>query len=140
MVSLFNRFSISAQGAHLIALLTVLSVFDIVATLLGQPGEYWKGDYSAAVDANPIVVVALTISPYLSILGGILWFGFISLLMMTLSPVWRRQCYLFLCIAHLIFIWGWIVRWDLRCGIVFGCVAVGVAKLMLRQYENDLNR
>ncbi|MDF1739368.1 MAG: hypothetical protein P1U86_09430 [Verrucomicrobiales bacterium] len=131
------RFSINRNGAHLIALPAILSLCDIGVTLLFQPKAYWAGDLSLASDANPAVRIALSISPLLAIPAAIVWVTFISLMMTTLSPLWRRRSYLFLCIAHLVFVWGWIIRWDGRLGAAFAFVAGTIAIIMHRQILAD---
>lgn len=131
------RISLNRSGAHLIALPTLLSLCDIGATLFFQPKAYWAGDLSVASDANPAVRVALNLSPLLSVPAAIIWFALICLIMTVLSPLWRRRCYLFLCLSHLIFVWGWIIRWDLRYGTVFAFAAGVIALIMHRQILTD---
>ena len=134
------RISINRSGAHLIALPAFLSLADILATLFFQPVAYWDGDLSVATDANPAVRLALSLSPWLALPAAFCWVTFIGLLMTTLSPLWRRRCYLFLCIAHLVFVWGWIIRWDPRYGAVFTPVAGAIGLIMRRQIATDERR
>lgn len=133
----FPKVEFDPSGKHLIPLPAVLSIADILVTLLAQPRAFWNGDLSVAVDANPAVVIALNISPWLAIPAAIIWFGFICLMMTALSHLWRRRVYVFLCVAHLIFVWGWIIRWDGRLGTVFGFAALGIFILMHKQFLVD---
>jgi len=128
---------IAPSGKSLIFLPSLLGLSDIAATLLGQTAGYWSGNRVEARDANPAVRWALELTPFLAVPAAIGWIGMITILMTTLPPSWRQRCYLFLCIAHLIFVWGWIVRWNPILGGVFSLVAILVAFVMVRQIRND---
>lgn len=121
------------RGQRFIILPSLLGVGDIIATLLGQTRGYWQGDWSQAMDANPLVRIALEISPLLSIPAAVIWTTLIAIAMTSLEPLWRRRLYVLLCVAHLIFIWGWIVRADLGHGMFFSFFALLVATVMRRQ-------
>ncbi len=135
MSSLRIRFDRS--GTHLILLPAFLSFCDIAATLIFQPKAYWDGDLSLASDANPAVRVALGISPLLSIPAAIIWLAFISLLMTTLPPLWRQRSYVFLCLTHFVFVWGWIIRWNPLHGAAVTPLAIVVIVIMHRQIRAD---
>ena len=128
------------SGSHLIGLPSSLALADIGATLLGQPAEYWQGRFELAHDANPLVVMALRISPWLALPGAVAWLFFVASLMLFLPPTGRRGAFLFLSIAHLVFVWGWIVRWDLGCGILFSGIAFLVALQIHCQARADGRR
>jgi len=49
----------------LVAPVGVLFAADVALTLCGQPAEYWAGDTSAAVEANPLAHPLLARSPWL---------------------------------------------------------------------------
>ena len=136
----FPRIPIDRSCAHLIPLPSILAFSDIAATLYFQPKAYWEKVPFTASDANPLVRIALNISPLLSIPAAVAWFFLICLLMTTLPKQWRQRSYIFLCIAHLIFVWGWIMRWNSLYGIAFTLIAAVVAKIMLRQIASDSRR
>ncbi|MDA7922493.1 hypothetical protein N9B73_12115 [Verrucomicrobiales bacterium] len=136
----FPRIPIDRSGAHLIPLPSILAFSDIAATLYFQPKAYWEGVPDSALDANPLVRIALNISPLLSIPAAAAWFALICLTMLTLPPLWRQRFYLFLCIAHLIFVWGWIIRWNFVHGITFTLLAAVIAVIMRRQITSDKRR
>ncbi|BCX48361.1 hypothetical protein HAHE_22690 [Haloferula helveola] len=112
---------------------SVLALADVIATLLGQPAAYWQGDLQAATDANPLVVRALRFSPWLSIPGWLAWVGMIVTFMLAAAPVWRVRALVFLCLAHLCFVWAWVLKWNLVAGLSFSLVAFWVTVLMRHQ-------
>lgn len=128
------------SGHRLIYLPSILALADIAATLVGQPDSYWRGDYTAAHDANPAVVFALGISPWLSLPAAVLWVALIAFLMLYTSPLWRRRIYLFLCISHFVFVAGWIIRYEALLIIPVALTGVCIAALMRKQFFQDLKR
>lgn len=133
-------FAIDREGCHLVALPSVLALADIGATLIGQPKGYWRGDYSLAFDANPLVTMALGVTPWLALPAALIWCGMIGLVMLVFPALWRRRAYLLLCVAHLIFVWGWVIRWELGFGLLVAFVAGGIAWIMRRQIIEDRRR
>ena len=83
---------------------------DIAVTLGYQPASYWRGDYTTAVDANPIVQLAMQIHPVVLIACTTLAIVATSYLILRLRPDWAIDFCVFLVIAHAICVCGWIAR------------------------------
>lgn len=53
---------------------------DVVATLQGQPDEYWAGDYQQVLEGNPIPRWLLEISPWVAVAAGAVWAAIFALI------------------------------------------------------------
>jgi hypothetical protein len=82
-------------------------IFDIALTLIGQPEQYWQGNYQAVNEANPISHWFLAKHPVVYILYSIarfLGYGlFIAILPLKLSKIVS----IYLILAHTIGAHGW---------------------------------
>jgi len=116
---------------------SLLALMDVIATLLGQPEAYWNGNLDVATDANPAVVYALKISPWLAAPAAVAWVLMLTVFMLTLAPPWRRCIYIFFSLAHLTFVWTWVVQWNLSTGIAFVIFAILIIQVMHLQLKYD---
>lgn len=48
-------------------------LLDTAVTLQGQPSAYWQGDYSAAIEWNPLPRLLLWLGPWPFIVGVVAW-------------------------------------------------------------------
>jgi hypothetical protein len=53
----------------------LLSLFDGIITLIGQPAEYWAGNYSLAQEGNPTFYGLMIISPWAAVALFVIWIG-----------------------------------------------------------------
>ena len=103
----------------------LLLAADIVLTLVGQPREYWAGDYGTAVEANPIAFPFLLRSPWLFVAATVIWGLFVG----TLVLAWRHPTSawvaVLVAVGHAIGGSSWLVRWG-PCGwgVAIGYLAV----------------
>ena len=99
-------------------------VADVSLTLVGQPDSFWDGDYTTALEANPIVHPILTLGPGPFILLAILWAMFCGLFVVYFP---YRLVTWFVLIAALSHAFGgctWLVRlgtwgWILAAAYLF---------------------
>jgi len=81
---------------------------DVIATLFGQPANYWAGAYHEVNELNPISHQLLTIHPLLYIVYRIVTFGSISLLIVLLPVTLAKLLSTFLVLEHLIGANDWL--------------------------------
>lgn len=125
------------ESARFIILPSILSLMDVVATLLGQPAAYWQGDLELATDANRLVREALQLSPWLSLPAWLAWVGMITVVMLWSPSKWRNLAYTFFCLMHLCLVWAWITKWSLMAGVAFSLIAIFVVRLMRFQLRDS---
>jgi hypothetical protein len=58
---------------------------DVALTLAGQPNDYWKGDYTNAVEANPLAYPILARGPWPFLLLAAVWAMLIGVAVACLS-------------------------------------------------------
>lgn len=58
---------------RLAILVLILAACDVAATLLGQPPEYWSGDFASADEWNPLGAILLRRHPAVFASAGIAW-------------------------------------------------------------------
>lgn len=46
---------------------------DVIATLVGQPPEYWAGRHHLVEEANPVAAWLLALNPWLAVSLGLVW-------------------------------------------------------------------
>lgn len=119
-------------GLALVPLPGLLALGDAGITLVRQPAAYWAGDRMAAWDFNPIVTAALQISPWMAIPGVLGYLLALTAAMVTLSPSIRHCLFVLLSVTHLVFIWGWLWRWEFWMGWAFLPVVVVVGLIVFR--------
>jgi hypothetical protein len=65
----------------------VASALDVALTLMGQPSPYWQGDYSSALESNPLAWLFLWAGPEV-FAAGILayWLLFVAVVLKAQKP------------------------------------------------------
>ncbi len=129
---------------RLLGLPFVLSLLDMGVTLFYQPAAYWAGDRSAAVEANPIVWLALRGHPLWLVPGFIGWYALFWFLIFR-TPAWIGLRFaVFLVIGHTWAIAGWWLRyaesgWMLAGALVSLVVPWGFATIFpfRRQWRSE---
>jgi hypothetical protein len=98
----------------------VLCLLDGGVTLLGQPAQYWAGDYSCANEFNPIFAPILQWHPLAFVAGGTLYMVGFSLVILYF-PVKVAVCASFgFSLGHAIGAASWFTRqgsWGWLAGI-----------------------
>jgi len=74
---------------HIWFLVPALGLYtaDLGLTLAGQTAAYWNGDYSQAVEHNPLAYPILARHPVLFISAGVAWAAVFS----TVIVLWRNR-------------------------------------------------
>ncbi|MGL4419096.1 MAG: hypothetical protein ACRCZF_00395 [Gemmataceae bacterium] len=100
----------------------VLFAADVGLTLTGQPPAYWAGDFSTAIEANPIAYPILANSPWLFIGLATLWLILVSIIVVRWNHVLSGWMAVFVAFAHAIGGASWLVKlgpWGLFAAIVY---------------------
>ncbi len=88
----------------------ILFIGDVAVTLAGQSARYWEGEYSEAIEANPVAHWLLAKDPYWFLLACGCWLAIFS----TLSVFWHHPLAIWLtvliAVAHAIGGGSWFVR------------------------------
>ncbi len=83
---------------------------DVALTLRGQPAEYWAGDYSRAVEANPLAWLILAVHPYLFLGLAIGW----AVAFVALVTLWEHRLAkvvaFVLTVGHAVGAASWLLR------------------------------
>ena len=82
-------------------------ICDITLTLIGQPEQYWQGNYLAVAEANPISHWFLAKHPVVYILYSIARFLGYGLFIAILPLKFSRIVSIFLILAHTVGAYGW---------------------------------
>ena len=77
---------IPSRGWLLLPAVVVYAV-DVGLTLAGQDAAYWQGDYSLAIEGNPLAYPLLAHSPWLFIGAALVW----AVLFSTVILLWRHR-------------------------------------------------
>lgn len=88
----------------------VLCVVDAALTLRGQPREYWSGDFSHALEFNPLGHVLLAHHPLTFAIGVAIYLTFFLMLVQLLSARLAIFTTFALSVGHAIGGAGWLVR------------------------------
>ena len=88
----------------------VLCVVDAALTLRGQPREYWSGDFSQALEFNPLGHVLLAHHPLTFAIGVAVYLAFFLMLVQLLSARLAIFIAFALSIGHAIGGAGWLMR------------------------------
>ena len=87
-----------------------LSVLDFCVTLSFQPAEYWEGDRTAVLEANPLARWVLMLHPLLVIPTVLIWYVIMfPLIFKTPTRIGLRVIAVHL-FGHVIAVSGWLLR------------------------------
>lgn len=110
----------------------LLCALDYTLTLLGQPSEYWAGDYSYVNELSPTVHDLMAYHPLVSVIGMLLWVFVFALLILLLPDTYAMIISIALTYGHT---WGastWIL-WRFKYGyqccnalFLFSAVIIGL--------------
>lgn len=122
-------------AGRLLILPVTLSVIDFSVTLSLQPEEYWEGERTALIEANPIARWVLMIHPLLVVPAMLTWyFLMFPLIFQTPARIGLRVIAIHL-FAHTIAISGWLIRmcddWGWWVTILLGAVGVLAVGLLM---------
>lgn len=91
---------------------------DVIATLQGQPAEYWAGDYRQVIEGNPIPRSLLEVSPCVAVAAGTVWAAIFTLVV----RYWRYGTWVaaLLTAGHTFGTCTWLIRlgWPGWVGVV----------------------
>ncbi|MDB5338794.1 MAG: hypothetical protein JWN70_4413 [Planctomycetaceae bacterium] len=102
---------------------------DYLRTLLGQPQQYWAGDYSTLHEGQPILAYFLAIHPIAFIGFGVAWIAFVTLLMTTLPRTMAITLAFYLVLSHLWGLWTWGVSLP-AAGLIMALVQLACGALL----------
>jgi hypothetical protein len=116
---------------------------DVTATLLGQPVEYWDGNYNRPLEANPIGWWLLSISPWAALVAAALW----AIAFTLVVRYWRFRVptAAILTASHTFGVSTWLIRlgWPGWVGVAIAFVVIerlwAVCRRMERASESSLN-
>lgn len=121
----------------LLAPALVLYLLDVGLTLQGQSAAFWAGDYSTAVEANPIAKPLLAQSPWLFVLVASAWLFALSWLIL----VWRHPVTIWLAVilalVHAVAGATWLTRiglWGWIAAIIYIAVAAQASAWCWRRF------
>ncbi len=83
---------------------------DVAFTLVGQPGDYWAGDFARADEANPVAHPFLTLHPLAFVAGAGAWAAAFGLLVLCGSPRMASVVAVLFTFSHAIGGAGWLAR------------------------------
>lgn len=124
-----------ALAIRLMILPVFLSVIDFAITLSYQPAEYWDGDRTALVEANPIARLVLTIHPLLIIPAMIAWYVLMFPLIFKTPARFGLRVITAHIAACLVVISGWLIRmhdhgWPWLTLLVGGVLLTSIAVMI----------
>lgn len=107
------RGALSGRNAMWYSLPPVLMAFvDLWITFHYQPTEFWRGDANAAIEGNPLALIALRIDPLVLLACVVVWSVGVVFLVMRLPRRLALDLALFLVLGHTFCIGQWIVLYD----------------------------
>ena len=87
----------------------VLAFVDLYITFAYQPTAYWLGQYSVAVEGNPIALMVMWIHPLMLVACVMIWCIGVSFLIVHLPRRWALDLASVLIIGHTITVCAWFV-------------------------------
>lgn len=127
---------------RLLILPATLSVVDFSVTLSFQPADYWEGDRTALIEANPIARWVLMLHPLLIVPAMMTWYVLMfPLIFQTPARIGLRVIAIHL-LGHIIAISGWLIRmhedgvwWVILLVGAVGLLTVGILGPFRRQWS-----
>ncbi|MFO0970643.1 MAG: hypothetical protein U0793_34320 [Gemmataceae bacterium] len=115
-----------------------LGGLDIALTLLGQPSEYWAGDYRLAEELNPLARPLLTWHPFAFLGLGVLWLVSVALGILVLPRFSARLACFGFASSHAIGAATWLWRLGLSGVILSLALFVIAERLVDLAWKRDL--
>jgi hypothetical protein len=118
-------------------------VADVTLTLTGQPSSYWTGNYSTALEANPIAYPLLTLSPWLFATLAVFWMAFLSCVILFWQHPISGWLAVGLTVAHAVGGSSWMMQcgwWGIVAASVYLLVAAQVSGWCWRRYSKLSDR
>jgi hypothetical protein len=117
----------------------VLSILDNALTLLGQPPEYWAGDYTRCLEENPVLRWCLEHHPAAALAEGAVWVALVGAAVFVLP--WRAAKVVSLGVAlgHVVGASSWLQQ-RLATYWVFPVVLLGSAWMLVWTWERAEDR
>ncbi|WP_020472606.1 hypothetical protein [Zavarzinella formosa] len=99
---------------------------DVILTLIGQPEEYWAGDYSTANEINPLAFLILTRSPWLFAGLSVVWGAILGVVVLWWRHPWTGWLAAGVAFAHVLGGGTWIIRagpWGWGLAVIYLALA-----------------
>ena len=120
---------------RILILPVTLTIMDFSVTLSFQPTEYWEGERTALLEANPVARWVLMFHPLLIVPAIIVWYILIFPLIFKTPAKVGLRVVVVLILGHIIAISGWLIRmcedWLLWVALLIGIMAILTACILL---------
>ena len=108
----------------------IFSILDEVLTLLGQPAEYWSGNFDQVLEWNPLANWALCQDPTYFVIGSLFWAVIYCTSILCLPANAARVLAFLVQFGHTLGASSWLARMG-PVGWVAAVALIAISRLVL---------